>query len=157
MTGLAVGCRPFYLLMTPFFIYLSIQKKHSIIKTIIFWGFGLAPMGVFLTVYNYIRFDSIFEFGHNYLPVYSQGFKQFDIKYLKNGSIYLPIVRNSQIQISRTNSHRDNSFKSSDSDKKSESYYFCIPVSPLSGGIRCACDGSGHAHHCRRLGRPSSL
>ncbi|TET09985.1 hypothetical protein E3J84_04540, partial [Candidatus Aerophobetes bacterium] len=64
MLGLAVGCRPFYLFMLPLLLYLGIQK-HSLRKTLLFTGLGLAPMGIFLALYNLARFGSIFEFGHN--------------------------------------------------------------------------------------------
>ena len=40
-------------------------------------------MGLFISIYNFIRFESIFEFGHNYLPltaVYMRA--QFGFQYL---------------------------------------------------------------------------
>jgi len=82
MLALAVGCRPFYLFMAPLLLYLSLQK-HSPLKTILFIGIGLVSFGTFLALYNFIRFDSIFEFGHNYLPVTTiQGYPQFGLRYL---------------------------------------------------------------------------
>lgn len=82
MLALAVGCRPFYLFMAPLLLYLSLQK-HSPLKTILFTGIGLASFGTFLALYNFIRFDSIFEFGHNYLPLTTiQGYPQFGLRYL---------------------------------------------------------------------------
>ena len=94
MLGLAVGCRPFYLFMLPLLLYLGIQK-HSLRKTLLFTGLGLAPMGIFLALYNLARFGSIFEFGHNYLPLHARyKWVQFGFQYLvtnlKRGFISLP-------------------------------------------------------------------
>lgn len=72
-SALAVGCRPNYVLCIPLifsFIILSlienkITKKEILIKI----GVFLIPCvlyGAFLAFYNYIRFDSIFEFGFKY-------------------------------------------------------------------------------------------
>ncbi|MBN2441756.1 MAG: hypothetical protein JXJ04_10425 [Spirochaetales bacterium] len=65
--ALAVGCRPFYLFMTPFYGYHA-YKRFPHLKTLIFIVLGLIPPGVFYAIYNFIRFDSIIEFGHRYIP-----------------------------------------------------------------------------------------
>ncbi len=66
--ALAVGCRPFQIV---YFILLAYAaaKKHDfkVLKT---WRYYIAPavIGGSYMWYNYVRFGSIFEFGHNYLP-----------------------------------------------------------------------------------------
>jgi hypothetical protein len=83
MLGFAVGCRPFYLFMLPFLLYLLfLKKKYQVWKTICHFSLGLIPVIVFLSVYNLIRFDSIIEFGHNYLAEYTLfDAKQFSFEY----------------------------------------------------------------------------
>jgi hypothetical protein len=65
--ALAVGCRPFYLFMAPFYMYHAF-KRFPKASTFLFVIIGLIPPGLFYALYNYIRFDSIFEIGHKYLP-----------------------------------------------------------------------------------------
>ncbi|MBN1697284.1 MAG: hypothetical protein JW881_07205 [Spirochaetales bacterium] len=65
--ALAVGCRPFYLIMTVFYLYHA-YKRFPKISSLLFVIAGLIPPGLFYAVYNYIRFDSILEIGHSYLP-----------------------------------------------------------------------------------------
>ncbi len=67
LLGLSVGCRPFYIFLTPYFCYLA-YKKFPSTTSILYFIIGLIPPGLFYSIYNYIRFDSIFEFGHKYLP-----------------------------------------------------------------------------------------
>ncbi len=67
----AVGCRPFQIIYLP--IHLSILYNHLKDEgkpPVFFIKFLIAPaiIGGLYAWYNYIRFDSIFEFGHNYLP-----------------------------------------------------------------------------------------
>ncbi|MCL2144179.1 MAG: hypothetical protein FWH43_01600 [Endomicrobia bacterium] len=71
--SLAVGCRPHYALFIPLFFIIFLIDEHakkSSIKDIVKKGFCfIAPClvyGAFLAVYNYLRFDSIFEFGWKY-------------------------------------------------------------------------------------------
>lgn len=83
--SLAVGCRPFsaiYIIM--FFIYYLYTDKNDnkIIKNII----SIIPVlivGIIYMWYNYIRFENIFEFGHNYLPEFvNSKYGQFNLVYL---------------------------------------------------------------------------
>jgi len=64
--GLAVGCRPFYLIYTPLFIYYG-YKRFPDFRTIIFILIGGSFPCIFYGIYNFFRFDSFFEFGHKYL------------------------------------------------------------------------------------------
>ncbi len=71
--ALAVGCRPFSAIyMVMFFIYYLIKERDkTIIKRIIDNIKPLIPamiVAILYMTYNYIRFDNILEFGHNYLP-----------------------------------------------------------------------------------------
>jgi hypothetical protein len=65
--ALAVGCRPFYLFMAPFYLYHAF-KRFPKASTFFFVILGLIPPGLFYALYNYVRFDSFFEIGHKYLP-----------------------------------------------------------------------------------------
>lgn len=91
--GLAVGCRPFsiiYILM--FFIYFIKTdvnyENNSLFKKVVKNIVPLIPtiiIGIIYMIYNYVRFDSIFEFGHNYLPEFVNAeYGQFSIHYLLN-------------------------------------------------------------------------
>ena len=66
--ALAVGCRPFQIIYFVLFAYVAAKKyDFKILKT---WKYYIAPalIGGAYMWYNYIRFGSVFEFGHNYLP-----------------------------------------------------------------------------------------
>lgn len=86
--ALAVGCRPFsaiYMIM--FFVYyLIVDKNKSIISKILNNVKYLIPaviIAIIYMTYNYIRFDNIFEFGHNYLPEFIEAeHGQFSLYYL---------------------------------------------------------------------------
>lgn len=80
--SLAVGCRP---LTAVFLVVLLIKclqsnkKKSEIAKLLIL----PAITAVILASYNFVRFSSPFEFGHNYLPEFLRAEDgQFSIKYL---------------------------------------------------------------------------
>ena len=95
--ALAVGCRPFNALYGPLLIaYGAIEHlRHTKFKEAfqrllpgILVGLGIATM---YAVYNYIRFDNIFEFGHSYLPEFStQGKIQFAFSHIPgNASTFI--------------------------------------------------------------------
>ncbi len=94
--GAAFLCRPFQILYFPLMLYLlyknidigrgSLRTFCSCIKYVL----PLAFMGALGAAYNYIRFDSIFEFGHNYLPEFAQE-PQFSISYI--GKNFLEILK----------------------------------------------------------------
>jgi 4-amino-4-deoxy-L-arabinose transferase-like glycosyltransferase len=71
--ALSVGSRPFYVFVIPLFfavlIYDSRSKNISIkeiTKRALFFAVPCALYGTVLAAYNYLRFDSIFEFGMSY-------------------------------------------------------------------------------------------
>ena len=71
--ALAVACRPNQLLVTLVLIPIAIKilinnikQRKNIIKTICSIGIPYLIVGILLMIYNYIRFDSIFEFGTSY-------------------------------------------------------------------------------------------
>jgi len=82
----AVGCRPFQIIYLP--VYLSILFTHLKAKRkppVFFLKFLIAPaiIGCLYACYNYIRFDSIYEFGHNYLPEFVEAENgQFHWRYI---------------------------------------------------------------------------
>ena len=89
--ALAVGCRPFsaiYMIM--FFIYYLITEKEILPRRIVNNLRAVIPamlVAVIYMIYNYIRFDNILEFGHNYLPEFVNAQNgQFSIHYLLNNA-----------------------------------------------------------------------
>lgn len=86
--ALSVGCRPFHALYGPLLMILYLARynfsKRSFQKLLPGVVFGLMVAGAY-AAYNFIRFGSVFEFGHNYLPEFSfQGGKQFSLTHVKN-------------------------------------------------------------------------
>ncbi len=85
--ALAVGCRPFQAIYVPFVLYRLYlwcrrdgQKPIRALASMIPYVILPALVAVAYGVYNYVRFDNIFEFGHNYLPEFStQGGVQFSL------------------------------------------------------------------------------
>ncbi len=83
----AVGCRPFQLLYFPLLCmvlckdckgYSSLVKKPYVFS-------GAIVMGILYMWLNYARFGNIFEFGHSYLPEFTEAAHgQFHISYLKS-------------------------------------------------------------------------
>ncbi len=87
--ALAVGCRPFSVCYFPALIaYLYFKDKRPLpaMKRLLSqWKFLIAPaaIGLCYLLYNYIRFDSFFEFGHNYLPEFMESPQgQFSLSYV---------------------------------------------------------------------------
>jgi len=88
--ALAVGCRPFSLVFFPvLFIYYFMKDKDALpnekslrlmfrqLKCLI----GPVIIGAAYMAYNYVRFGSLFELGHNYLPEFADA-PQFSMSYL---------------------------------------------------------------------------
>ena len=86
--ALAVGCRPFSAVyMVMFFVYYLIKEKDvKFYKRLLNNIKPLIPamiVAIIYMIYNYIRFDNILEFGHNYLPEFTREVDgQFSINYL---------------------------------------------------------------------------
>lgn len=71
----AVGCRPFQALYLPVLLYLLYDKNISFTQNIKSKWKAIIPMAVIAISYmvlNYARFGSPFEFGHNYLPEFTE-------------------------------------------------------------------------------------
>ncbi len=71
--ALSVGCRPHYILFIPLFIIAIILTElfkktdnKTIMKFLLVFIIPLILYGSLLALYNYLRFDSIFEFGRTY-------------------------------------------------------------------------------------------
>lgn len=81
--ALAVGCRPFQIVYFFYFAYVLAKKyDFKILKT---WKYYIAPaiIGGLYMIYNYVRFGSVFEFGHNFLPEFMRKPEgQFSLKSL---------------------------------------------------------------------------
>ncbi|MBR3628329.1 MAG: hypothetical protein IKN42_05750, partial [Elusimicrobia bacterium] len=101
---LSVGARPHYILFIPIFLFFIIYLNYkqndnfkNIFKTIIFFITPCLIYGTIIALYNYLRFDSIFEFGWKYqLNVQDQLNFTFTIKDfiigLKNNFLLLPTI-----------------------------------------------------------------
>ncbi len=94
LASLSVGCRPFTVIFIPFLLFELYKKnidyknksfKEQIGDFKIFIPYLIAPILVasLLMLYNFVRFDNPFEFGHNFLPEFTRVEEgQFNIKYL---------------------------------------------------------------------------
>lgn len=86
--SLSVGCRPHYILFIPIFyifiVYVHYTRTKNIKDILKISGFFILPCiiyAIILALYNYLRFDSIFEFGlklqlnnlqlYNYTPTFT--------------------------------------------------------------------------------------
>ena len=88
----AVGCRPFQIVYFPLIllILLEAQEEDSIFKKIkkflfekIYCFFPAVILVISYCVLNFLRFGNIFEFGHNYLPEFTEAANgQFDFSYI---------------------------------------------------------------------------
>lgn len=87
----SVGCRPFQIIYLPILIAIIIMKwkeeeEFSIttkIKENLIWAIGPIIIGGSYMILNYLRFGSVIEFGHNYLPEFLEAESgQFSVHYL---------------------------------------------------------------------------
>ena len=88
MAALAVGCRPFSVCMfLPLMAYFYTADKDrpmadrigGQIRSLIIPAF----IAVCYMLYNYVRFGNVLEFGHNYLPEFTESEKgQFSLSYI---------------------------------------------------------------------------
>jgi hypothetical protein len=94
--ALAVGCRPLQAIYIPLILGFIYQKnrQQTILKTIkAIIPMLIAPslVAIALGTLNFLRFDSIFEFGHNYLPVLLAE-PQFSLSYVPINFLRLTTV-----------------------------------------------------------------
>lgn len=88
MAALAVGCRPFSVYMfLPLMAYFYMADKdrpmadriRGQIRSLIIPAF----IALCYMLYNYVRFGNVLEFGHNYLPEFTESEKgQFSLSYI---------------------------------------------------------------------------
>ena len=94
--GIAFACRPFQIVYFPLALYLlyrNISEGRGAVKTLaacIKYVLPLVLVGAAVAVYNYIRFESFIEFGHNYLPEFASE-PQFSLKYI--GTNFMEILK----------------------------------------------------------------
>ena len=106
----AVGCRPLQILYLPIILYLiynahkAVNPEDKIIDIVKKRYLALIPMAVIALSYmilNFARFGNITEFGHNYLPEFTNSeLGQFNLSYIKEniGSVFrLPSVNSSGV------------------------------------------------------------
>lgn len=77
----AVGCRPMVVVYLPLLVYLicrrwkQLRPDWSLLKLIAkkwYWAIGPLLVAASYMTLNYLRFGSVVEFGHNYLPEFSR-------------------------------------------------------------------------------------
>ena len=85
--GLAFACRPFQIVYAPlllFMLYKKLDTGQGIIRTLVRcvpYVLPLVLVGALAGVYNMVRFGSLIEFGHNYLPEFAYE-PQFSLTYV---------------------------------------------------------------------------
>ena len=87
----AVGCRPMVLLYLPVLLMLLGREYHrlyprdsllSAVRKHWYWAVAPVLIGIVYMALNALRFGSIFEFGHNYLPEFQRAENgQFSLSY----------------------------------------------------------------------------
>lgn len=89
----SVGCRPMQLIFLPVLLVILYQNEkkrvpdapfYKIVLCRIKWFVPASLIAISYMLLNYVRFGSITEFGHNYLPEFVEVHKQFDVSYIKN-------------------------------------------------------------------------
>lgn len=104
--GIAFTCRPFQIVYFPLVLYILLQRvdrNRNMIKTLVCcikYVLPLVFVGICAAVYNYMRFDSLFEFGHNYLPEFTSE-PQFSLGYVPGNFLEilkLPNFNNGAVQ-----------------------------------------------------------
>ena len=89
--AMSVGCRPFNALYAPILLvilYQGLKAKNLSFGAMLkkHWKWAIAPVliAVSYMLLNYFRFGNILEFGHNYLPEFTEAEKgQFHWDYVK--------------------------------------------------------------------------
>lgn len=91
----SVGCRPINAIYIVILLYLLIKYRKEHIKPLfcrktLLWLIAPFLIAVSYMALNYARFDSVFEFGHNYLPEFIEAEDgQFSINYIAHN---LPLL-----------------------------------------------------------------
>ncbi|HOB20182.1 MAG TPA: hypothetical protein PK830_10660 [Candidatus Atribacteria bacterium] len=84
--AMSIGCRPFQIVYFPLYMYIlyrNLQRQGKHYAHSLKYLIAPAFIGCLYAAYNYIRFDNIFEFGHNYLPEFVEAeYGQFNVRYI---------------------------------------------------------------------------
>lgn len=90
----SVGCRPMQVLFLPVLLLLLYQyereqdsntKGVTLVLRRWYWSIPMGVVALSYMILNYLRFGSIVEFGHNYLPEFVRAEKgQFHLDYIKS-------------------------------------------------------------------------
>ncbi len=107
LLALAVGCRPFSIfILALYFLRLWLPRLKESVNPLR-WGAGFwLPfvvafcVGLALAWYNFIRFGSILEFGHNYLPEFMEAeYGQFHLSYFWDNftKLFRPVTLNAAL------------------------------------------------------------
>lgn len=116
---LSVGARPHYVLFIPIFFvaviltkYIQTKEIKNIVYSAVIFLIPCLIYGIIIALYNYIRFDSIFEFGWHYQinehlqDTFKPSFNDFIIG-LKNNFFLLPNMNETTFfSLTRTSGHR---------------------------------------------------
>ncbi len=89
--AMSVGCRPFNALYAPILLvilYQGLKAKNLTFGEMLrsYWKWAVGPLVIAISymLLNYFRFGNILEFGHNYLPEFTEAEKgQFHWDYVK--------------------------------------------------------------------------
>ncbi|MDD5017001.1 MAG: hypothetical protein PHO15_02735 [Eubacteriales bacterium] len=99
--GFAFACRPFQIVYAPLLLYLlykNTDEGKGFWRTLmgcVKYVLPLVAVGICVAAYNAARFDSIFEFGHTYLPEF-QNDPQFSLAYIPQN--FLEILKLPNLQ-----------------------------------------------------------
>lgn len=91
----SVGCRPINAIYIAAVLYILIKnrtdnKQPIICRQTLVWLIAPFVIAISYMALNYARFDSVFEFGHNYLPEFVEAEDgQFSLNYIKQN---LPLL-----------------------------------------------------------------
>ena len=110
LTALAVGCRPFSILLflplLALFIEEDVAKGGKTLKAAVLsqWKVLVGPalIGLAYMVFNYARFRNPFEFGHSYLPEFNRGEPQFSVTFILRNlrNILRPVTLGEDLSVS---------------------------------------------------------
>lgn len=88
----AVGCRPMVLVYLPLLLWILYRQQRKanpslpgwrVVLRRWYWIIGPAVLGSSYMLLNYLRFGSVLEFGHNYLPEFQRAANgQFSLTYI---------------------------------------------------------------------------
>lgn len=99
--ALAVGCRPFYAVLLAVWFLWQLRADHSP-RAIVSAAAPAFVVAAVMMAYNYARFGSVTEFGHNYLPEFMAAeHGQFSLAYLlpNLANLLRPVTLDNTLQL----------------------------------------------------------